>query len=245
MERIETSRSKDALSKNRFTMKQKNGNFILTIDGPAGSGKSTTAREVANRMNWLLLDTGAMYRAMAVKILRNNIALNDTSSIEKIADATEISIQQTIKGMKIFLDKEDVSNIIRTPEIDRAVGPVCEVPHVREVLVAMQKKIGNKGNIVAEGRDMGTVVFPHADLKIFLTASLESRAERRLKDMRRMGIKIKKEKLIKDIKTRDQRDSNRIHSPLKKAKDSIELDTSNLSIEKQVDFVIKKIKEAT
>jgi len=226
-------------------MKHKHGNFIVTIDGPAGSGKSTTAREVAIKMNWLLLDTGAMYRAMAIKMLKNNIALNDTFSIEKIADETEISIEQTKKGMKIFLDKEDVSNKIRTPEIDRAVGPVCEVPHVREVLVTLQRKIGNKGNIVAEGRDMGTVVFPHADLKIFLVASLKSRVERRLKDMEKMGLNITKEKLIKDIKKRDQRDSGRIHSPLKKAKDSMELDTTNLSIEQQVDFVIKKIKEVT
>ncbi len=245
MEGIKSGRNYNTLSKDWFKMKQKKDNFILTIDGPAGSGKSTTARKVANKMNWLLLDTGAMYRAMALKILKNNIALDDTPSIEKIADATEINIKQSKKGMKIFLDKKDVSNKIRTPEIDRAVGPVCEVPHVREVLVTLQRKIGGKGNIVAEGRDMGTVVFPYADLKIYLIASLKNRAERRLKDMKRMGLNITKEELIKDIIERDQRDSNRIHSPLKKAEDSIELDTTNLNIEQQVDFVITKIKEVT
>ncbi len=224
---------------------KKNNNFILTIDGPAASGKSTTARKVANKMNWLYLDTGAMYRAMAVKMLKKNIALNDSSAIGKMADKTEISIKQTIEGVKIFLDKEDVSNNIRTPEIDRAVGPVCEVPHVREVLVSLQKKIGHKGNIVAEGRDMGTVVFPNADLKFFLIASLKSRVERRWKDMKKLGIKISRKELIKDIKERDNRDSNRTHSPLKKTKNSIVLDTTNLKIEQQVNFVIHKIKEVT
>ncbi|MFO7891931.1 MAG: (d)CMP kinase [bacterium] len=222
-----------------------NGNFILTIDGPAASGKSTTARKVANKMHWLYLDTGAMYRAMAVKMLKENIVLTDTSSVAKMADKTRVSLKQTKKGLKIFLDKKDVSDNIRTPEIDRAVGPVCEVPQVRKVLVALQREIGRKGNIVAEGRDMGTVVFPHADLKIFLIASLQTRTERRLKDIKKMGLRISKEELIKNIRERDQRDSTRAYSPLKKAKDSIELDTTNLSIDQQVNFIIDKIKEVT
>ena len=222
---------------------KKNNNFILTIDGPAASGKSTTARIIANKLHWLYLDTGAMYRAMAVKIVQNNIALDDSVSIGKIADETEISIKQTKNGMKVFLDQEDITNKIRTPEIDRAVGPVCEVPQVREVLVSLQKKIGSKGNIVAEGRDMGTVVFPKADLKIFLIASLPSRAERRFKDMKKMGLEISKEELIQEIQKRDQRDANRAHSPLKKAEDSIVLDTTHLSIAQQVEFILNKINE--
>lgn len=222
---------------------KKNNKFILTIDGPAASGKSTTARKIANKLNWLYLDTGAMYRAMAVKVLKKGIALDNAAAIGKIADETEISIQQTKNGIKIFLDREDITNKIRTPEIDRAVGPVCEVPQVREVLVVQQRKIGSKGNIVAEGRDMGTVVFPHADLKIFLIASLQSRAERRFKDMKKMGLDITKEKLIQEIKKRDQRDSKRTHSPLKKAEDCLVLDTTHLSINQQVDFILNKIKE--
>ncbi|MEJ2628913.1 MAG: (d)CMP kinase, partial [bacterium] len=218
-------------------------NFILTIDGPAASGKSTTARIIANKLNWLYLDTGAMYRALAVKIVQNNIALDDSVSIGKIADETEISIKQTKNGMKVFLDQEDISNKIRTPEIDRAVGPVCEVPQVREVLVRLQRKIGSKGNIVAEGRDMGTVVFPKADLKIFLIASLPSRAERRLKDMKKMGLEISKKALRQEIQKRDKRDASRAHSPLKKAEDSIVLDTTHLSIAQQVDFILNKISE--
>lgn len=222
-----------------------NQHFILTIDGPAASGKSTTARNVADKMNWLYLDTGAMYRAMAVKMLKEKIDLNDTSSIARMANKTQISLKQTKKGLQIFLDQENVSGKIRTPEIDQAVGPVCEVPQVRKVLVALQREIGRKGSIVAEGRDMGTVVFPHADLKIFLIASLQTRAKRRLKDMKKIGIKITQEELIQNIQNRDKRDSTRIQSPLKKAKDSIELDTSNLSIDQQVNFIIDKIKEVT
>lgn len=222
---------------------KKNNNFILTIDGPAASGKSTTARIIANKLHWLYLDTGAMYRAMAVKILRNNIALDDSVSIGKTADETEISIKQTKNGMKVFLDQEDITNKIRTPEIDRAVGPVCEVPQVRKVLVSLQRKIGSKGNIVAEGRDMGTVVFPKADLKIFLIASLPSRAERRRKDMKKMGLEISKKALRQEIQKRDKRDASRAHSPLKKAEDSIVLDTTHLSITQQVEFILNKINE--
>lgn len=215
--------------------------FILTIDGPAASGKSTTARLVAEKMGWLYLDTGAMYRALTVKVLRENIFIDDHKEIGLLADRSSIELIQGSNGIKVLLDNEDISSLIRTPEIDKAVGPVCEVPHVREVLVSLQRDLSINGSIVAEGRDMGTVVFPEADLKIFMTASIEDRAERRLKDMKKSGVNVSREELIKQIKNRDKRDAERAQSPLKQAEDSIIIDTSKKNIAEQVNFVLRQI----
>lgn len=211
------------------------------IDGPAASGKSTTAKKVADALGWLYLDTGAMYRAMAVKAVQNQIELSDTQSISEMAELVQLDLDVEKDGNHVFVDGQDVTHLIRTPEIDKAVGPVCEVPKIREVMVAQQRKIAEGNCIVAEGRDMGTVVFPNADLKYYMEASMKARAERRLKDMQARGIKITLEELEEDIKRRDERDSSRAHSPLKAAKDSIHIDTTQLSIDEQCTLILNDI----
>jgi len=222
--------------------KEKRG-CIVAIDGPAASGKSTTARMVAQKLGWLYLDTGAMYRAMTVKVLREKIPLDDTEKIGFLAEETKIELVPSDQGTRVFLDGEEVTTDIRKPDVDRAVGPVCEVPQVRKVMVSLQRKMGEKGNIVAEGRDMGTVVFSDADLKFFMTASIKERAERRQKDLAKEGIDLSIEHLEKEIEERDQRDSHRKNSPLMKAKDALLLNTTKMNFKEQVVYVIHHIRK--
>lgn len=217
--------------------------YIVTIDGPAGSGKSTTARLVAKKLGWLYLDTGAMYRAVTLKVLRDQIALDDIESIGRIAEKIKIQLVPSEKGTQVFLDGDEVTSEIRHPEVDRAVGPVCEVPKVREVMVNLQRKMSRKGHVVAEGRDVGTIVFPDADVKFFMIASVDERAQRRHKDLKKQGIDISADKLKIEMGRRDQRDSQRQNSPLMKAEDAILLDTTRMNIQEQVDFVISDIKK--
>ncbi|NQT27124.1 (d)CMP kinase [candidate division KSB1 bacterium] len=216
-------------------------NIIVTIDGPAASGKSTTARLVAEKKGWLYLDTGAMYRAMAVKALQQGLSLDDQDGIARMADETTINMKTSNEGARVYVDGVEVTHKIRTPEVDKAVGPVCEVPRVREILVSLQRRIGEKGSLVTEGRDMGTVVFPDADLKYYMIASIHSRAERRQKDLERQGIVMSLQKLSEEIERRDLRDQSRTNSPLKPADDAIQLDTSQMTIDEQVETVLKRI----
>ena len=222
--------------------KQKRG-LIITIDGPAASGKSTTARLVAETMGWLYLDTGAMYRALAVKVLREQIPLDDKKKMGDLAETTEIRLLLSDGGLRIFLDGEEVTSVIRTPEVDRAVGPVSEVSRVRELMVELQRKMGERGRIVVEGRDMGTVVFPDADLKFFMMASLEERVRRRQIDLKKQGIAIPVERLKEEIARRDERDSNRENSPLLQAEDAVLIDTTALDVPEQVAFVVDRIRK--
>ncbi len=215
--------------------------IVITIDGPAASGKSTTAKLIAKKFGWLYLDTGAMYRAMAVKTLREGISLDDTERIGELVKKVKMKMEQTDSGMRIYTDGLDVSRQIRTPKIDKAVGPVCEVPAVRDEMVRLQRSMLQYGNLVTDGRDMGTVVFPDADLKFYLTASIEARAKRRLIDMKNQGIGMTLEALKKEIALRDERDSSRPHSPLRKAEDAEEIDTSGLTIEEQAGLIVKKV----
>jgi cytidylate kinase len=215
--------------------------FVVTIDGPAASGKSTTARRVAEELGWLYLDTGAMYRAMAVKALDEGIPLDDAVAIGNLADRTAVRLEKASRGMRVLLDEQDVSTRIRTPEVDRAVGPVCEVPRVREVMVALQRDASAQGNLITEGRDMGTVVFPGADLKFYMVASLEARAARRQRDMEKQGRDMTLAALAEEIRIRDERDSRRSASPLVPAPDAIALDTTRMSIEEQIRFILERI----
>lgn len=220
--------------------KMKRG-YIVTIDGPAGSGKSTTARLVAQKLGCLYLDTGAMYRAVTVNVLRNQISLGDPDWIGRVAEKSMIQLHPSKMGTQVFLNGEDVTKEIRYPEVDQAVGPVCEVPRVREVMVDCQREIGKKGHVVAEGRDVGTIVFPDADVKFYMIASIEKRVRRRQDDLKKQGIEISFDQLKKDIERRDKRDSQRENSPLMQAEDAILLDTTNLSVADQVAFVIDNI----
>lgn len=212
--------------------------IIIAIDGPAGSGKSTTAREVAAKLGYIYIDTGAMYRAAALAFKRMDLDFTD-DDFRKLMDSISIELKQGEDGQKTFLNGEDVSFEIRTPEITKLVSPVSAHPIVREKLVEIQRQIGNEGGVVMDGRDIGTVVFPNAPLKIYMVATPEARAERRTKELREKNIEVDFEKIKNDLIARDKYDSTRKHSPLRKADDAVEIDTSKLSIEQQTEKVVE------
>jgi CMP/dCMP kinase len=213
--------------------------LIIAIDGVAGSGKSTTAKLVADKLGYMHIDTGAMYRAVALKMLRCGVEVADTNKINELLQHTNVT-QKIVNGeAHIFLDGADVSQEIRTPEISLWVGPVSETPLVREHLVRWQRELGKNGGVVLEGRDIGTVVFPDADLKIFMTADVVMRAKRRRKEMLSRGIDQPLKDVEQALEERDKRDSTREYSPLKKANDAIELNTTNLNIGDQVERVVE------
>lgn len=217
--------------------------IIIAIDGPAGSGKSTTARLVAQKLGYIYIDTGAMYRALTLKVLESNVDPSDEDSIVKLAENTKIELVYENGNLKVILDDRDVTDKIRSPEVTSLVSIVSAHPKVRDIMVKKQRELGKDGGVVIDGRDIGTVVFPNADLKIFMTADVKERAKRRQKELLSQGFKIEIEKLIKEIEERDKIDSNREISPLKKADDAIEIDTTNLTIEEQVEIVLKKAYE--
>lgn len=218
--------------------------LIIAIDGPAASGKSTTAKLVANHFGYLYVDTGAMYRALTLKALRDRIDPGDTESLSRLADHTRVDLRNSNQGLRVFLDGVDVTEDIRSPAVTRNVSAVSEVPHVREVMVRLQRELGRDGGVVLEGRDIGTVVFPEAKVKIFMEATVEERAKRRCRELKRSGIEASPEELGQEIRERDLWDSSRNHSPLRKAEDALVLDTTNLSIDEQVQIVIAKADQA-
>jgi len=217
--------------------------FVVAIDGPAGSGKGTVAKLVGEKLNLLNIDTGAMFRCIALKMLRNNIAIDNEKEIDNILENIDIELQESDNSLKVFLDKEDVSLEIRREEISNFVSPVSTLPNVRKKLLELQRNIANGKNVIMEGRDIGTVVFPNANVKIYLEASSEERAKRRVKQNIEKGIEANYEKILEDIKIRDKRDSTREIAPLKKADDAILVDSTNLTIEQVVKKVIDIIKE--
>ncbi|MBU0519572.1 (d)CMP kinase [bacterium] len=217
--------------------------LVIAVDGPAAAGKTTTAREVARRLCFIHLDTGAMYRALALHVLRKNANLEDPQDMARSISDADIDIQFENGIQHVLLNGEDVTDSLRTPEVSFAVTPVCEVPEVRRRLVKLQRQLGKRGGLVAEGRDMGTVVFPDALLKVFMTADLTERAKRRKSDLDQAGIEADETMVSTDLERRDQRDSSRIDSPLKKAHDAFLLDTSNIQFEDQVEKIIALFKE--
>ncbi|MDD5087435.1 MAG: (d)CMP kinase [bacterium] len=217
--------------------------LVIAVDGPASSGKSTTARLVAQRLGYMHVDTGAMYRAVALKMLRDGIELTDNDRVMKLLRSTEVSQIEKDSQARILLDGEDVTDEIRSPEVSLWVGPVSEDYRVREHLVEWQRRLGRQGGVVLDGRDIGTVVFPDADLKIFMKADVRTRAKRRRKEMMGRGIVQTLEEVESAIETRDTRDSSREHSPLRKADDAIELDTTHLTIGDQVQRVLELAKK--
>ncbi|MFH1008676.1 MAG: (d)CMP kinase [Candidatus Latescibacterota bacterium] len=218
--------------------------MVIAIDGPAGSGKSTTARMVAKRLGFLYLDTGAMYRALTLKALRERLDLENEEALGILADRTQVALVQRDEGLQTLLDGEDVSEEIRLPEVTAKIAPVCRVPRVREVLVQRQREIGQAaGDVVMEGRDIGTVVFPDAQLKIFLDAGVEERARRRFGELAKQGIEAHLEDVKRDMLERDQRDMEREHGPLRRAKDVVVVDTTHLTIAEQVDRIVRLARE--
>jgi len=217
--------------------------FIVTIDGTSGSGKSTTARKASEILDWLYLNTGAMYRAVAYECLRRNASSEDHQMVEKIAGEINISFHNDKDTHRILIGLEDVSFAIKTPEVTRMVSPVSNIKGVRNILVKKQREIADNKKCICEGRDMGTVVFPDAELKIFMDAALDVRIERRYKELKSLAMDVEIGEIRNDLLARDKYDSTRENSPLKKADDAIFLDTTNMSIEDEVSWVIQKIQK--
>jgi len=217
--------------------------LVIAIDGPAASGKSTTSKLIASRLDYLCVDTGAMYRAMTLKILAENIDLDDAESIGRIAQQTEIRLERDGEEVRVFLDGRDVTSAIRSQAVTKSVSAVSMVESVREVMVREQRRMGRDGGIVLEGRDIGTVVFPDADLKVFMVADVERRAQRRQKELEEQGVRVPIEELTKEIMERDRKDSGRNISPLRCAEDALVVDTSHMTIKEQVEFVVTRAKE--
>jgi len=218
-------------------------NIIIAIDGPAGSGKSTVSKRVASKLNLLYLDTGAMYRALTLKVKRSGVNCEDKDAIVKIGLETEINL--TVKPgeeTKVFLDGEDVSGEIRTPEVTQAIKYVACIPKVRERMVQVQRGIAGRKGAVVEGRDIGTVVLPDAKWKIYLDATEEERSRRRHKELKEKGIEVNIDELRAEVKKRDASDMNRKVAPLKRAKDAVLVDTTELSIDQVVSKILKLIK---
>jgi len=212
-------------------------NISIAIDGPAGAGKTTVAREVARRLGYKYVDTGAMYRAVAWKSLRLGIPLSDEDAIVEIAGAMDIDFAEG-DGSRIFVDSVDVSEEIRAPDVTRLSSPVSAISSVRRHLVAQQRRLAGDGGVVMEGRDIGSVVLPHAEVKVFLTASVEERARRRYEEMRAGGANAVLYTLKQEIEERDRRDSTRSDSPLVKVPDAVTIDTDGLSVNEVVERVL-------
>ena len=217
--------------------------MVITIDGPAGVGKTTTAKKLAKKLEFRYLDTGAMYRAITYFFIKNSVDINSEEMVVNFLDLLELEIDFSIDNQtKIVLDNKDIRNDIRKKEVTDEVSQVSALEKVREKTVKLQKEIVNNKDFVVEGRDIGTVVFPNAEHKFFLTADYDIRAERRSKYFNKVDENIEIDDFKKDLIQRDKIDSNRALSPLKRAEDAIVIDTSNCTIDEQVDKIYNYIK---
>ena len=214
--------------------------FVVAIDGPAGAGKGTITKLVGQKLNLVNIDTGATFRCVALNMLKENVGLDEEEKIEKILEKIKIEMQP---NGEIFLNGENVTHKIRENDVNNFVSPVSAIKIVRAKLLEIQRKIAEGKNVIMEGRDIGTAVFPNADVKIYLDATPEERAKRRMIQNQEKGIETSYEEVLENIKDRDKRDSTRKISPLKKAEDAIYIDSSDMTIEEVVDKVITLIKE--
>ena len=215
---------------------------IITIDGPAGAGKSTISRLLAEKLNYLYLDTGAMYRAVAWESKRRKIASDDGQKLDNMCKNIDIKFKSSRNGNRIYIGKKDISTHIRTPEMDILSSSVSRMKEVRKAMTELQRKVGASADLVAEGRDMGTVVFPDADYKLFITASLEVRAKRRYEELVERGVSVTLEDVREDIKKRDKQDETRPIAPLRPAENAIIIDSTALGIKEVLEVVLNKIK---
>ncbi len=219
-------------------MGNKGTSLVIAIDGPAGSGKSTVSKRLAKRLGLLYIDTGAMYRALTLKAIRDKVDLEDESSLIALARTTKIDLEEKGENLKVFLDGEDVAGLIRTQELTNKVKYIAGTPGVRSEMVKLQRAIGERRGAVLEGRDIGTVVFPNADYKFYLDADPEERTRRRYKELAEIGQKVNLETIKKDVTSRDRSDMTRSVGALKKASDAILVDTTRLSIDEAVEKIL-------
>ena len=219
-------------------MKETGSQVTIAMDGPAGSGKSTVARRVAEKLGLLYLDSGAMYRAVTLLALQEGLAADSPELIDSVKAC---HIEFINNGKTILLNTEDVSVQIRTPAVNRLVADVAKIPEIRREIVKHQQRIGVEGSIVAEGRDLTTIVFPNADFKFYLDASVTERAKRRLAELRAQNENATLAAVEAEIRERDEKDTTREHSPLRMAQDAIVVDTTNKTIEEAVDFIIARV----
>jgi len=209
--------------------------IIIAIDGPAASGKSTTAQLLAKKLGYVYLDTGAMYRVCALAALQQGIRLDDTAGIDRMLQKIDIRIEYSPEGNKVLLDSIDVTKRIREEDMSRLASDISTLKAVRDKMVALQRRMGENGGVVMDGRDIGTVVFPDADLKFFMIASAKARAHRRCDELKAKGKNADYEIVLNEMIERDKQDSTRALAPLKPADDAIEIDTTSLSIAQQVE----------
>jgi len=217
--------------------------IIVAIDGPAGSGKSTSAKMVAKKLGYLYIDTGAMYRAITFLAIKNNI-LHDEKKIIELAKSSKIELEFVNDETRVIFNGKDITNSIRTVEVNNHVSDISKIKQLRVVLVQKQREMGKEKNgVVMEGRDITTVVFPDADVKIFLTASINQRAERRAKEFSANGLEVPYDNIKENLERRDHIDSNRDASPLTIAPDAMIIDTSEITIEEQVNLILNEVKK--
>ena len=214
----------------------------IAIDGPAGAGKSTVAKLVAKKLNLFYVDTGAMYRAIAYKVLKNELPIEDEQSVSQLAKTTEVVLDHSEERI-VWCDGEDVTEAIRSPEISRAVSIVASYAGVRERLVELQRQESKRGGVVMDGRDIGTHVLPEADIKIFLTATPEERAKRRWMELVKAGKNVLFEEVAEDMQKRDRQDTEREVSPLEPAQDAVIIDTTGLSVEGMIAKIVALTRE--
>jgi CMP/dCMP kinase len=217
--------------------------FVVTIDGPAGAGKSTAARKLARRLGYAFLDTGALYRALALAARRAGVDWSDGPGLAALAERLDITFVPQEGGDRFFVEGAEVGEQIRTPEISEGASRISALPEVRAALLGLQRAIGNRGAVVAEGRDTGTVVFPDAGAKFFLTAPAEERARRRARELVAAGQVVNPADVLRDIEVRDARDSTRTVSPLRKAPDAVEIDSLGLTPDEVVERMARIVRE--